>query len=276
SNIEQHTDRESRKAIYDVAEGPLVRIREIEFDGPVAIPARTFLGFGKHLTSVMELHGKFLFFRGSEYSERKLRQDLVQLRKLYRSDGYRDAVVDLLPPKFSADGTAVEISILVEEGPLYRVASIDITGVHAFPKEEILSKIKLKPGDPYTYEAVIRDFRALQRFYGETGAATNPSRADRCQFKLPPEGRRETFHENENGTEAVVDVVYEITENSPKYIRDVLITGNRLTQDRVIRRELTFNPGELANQPKIEQSIQRLDALQYLHNDGAPPACRHL
>lgn len=251
-------DAENHKAIYDVMEGPLVRIRSIRFSGEKAIPATTFLGFGKHLTTSMDLHGKFLFFRGSEFSEKKLRQDLVALRKFYRNEGYKDAVVECLPPRYTDDGSLVDLTILIDEGPLYRVGSVDVSGVKAFKKEEILSKVKLKSGDPYTLEAVMSDFRAIQRFYGENGFPRHASLADSWEFRRPP---GESYYEDEN--EALVDVVYVIGENSPKRIRDIKIIGNRETQDRVIRREFTFFPGEQVNQFEIERSIQTLEALQY-------------
>lgn len=264
ADIRWRIDAENHKAIYDVMEGPIVRIRSIEFTGQESFPARTFLGLGKHLTSSMDLHGKFLFFRGSEYSEKKLRQDLVALRKFYRNEGYRDAVVECLPPRFSEDGTLVDLTVVIDEGPLYRVASVDVTGVKAFTKEEVLDKIKIKPGEPYTLEAVLRDFRAVQRFYGENGFPRHPSLTDSWQFKIPP---GESFREDEN--EALVDVIYEVGENSPMRIRDIKIAGNTITQDRVIRRELTFNPGEQVNQPEIDRSMQRLEALQYFDTGNA-------
>lgn len=263
-------DPESRKAIYDVMEGPLVRIRSIEFSGNKAIPARTFLGFGKHLTEVMDLRQKFLIFRGSEYSERKLRQDLVQLRKLYRQEGYRDVVVDFAPPRFSEDGSSVDLTILIDEGRLYRVASIDIVGVKAFTKEEVLARVKTKPGDPYTFERVMSDVRAIQRFYGERGYPRHPSLSDSWQILNP----KEVFREDEN--EALVDVTYEVIENTPKYIRDVKINGNKATQDRVIRRVLSFHPGERVDQTKIEQSILRLDSLQYFDSVSSNVTYRYI
>ncbi|MBI3819143.1 MAG: BamA/TamA family outer membrane protein [Planctomycetes bacterium] len=263
ADVRWRIDPENHKAIYDVMEGPVVKIANIEFTGNVKFPAHTFLGLGQHLSSSMDLHGKFLFFHGSEYSEKKLRQDLVALRKFYRNEGYRDAVVECLPPRFSEDGTSVDLTILIGEGPLYRVASVDVTGVRSFSKQEILDKVKLKPGDPYTFDAVLRDYRAIQRFYGENGFPKHISLSDSWDFKLPP---GEGFHEDEN--EALVDITYEVGENSPKRIRDIRISGNTITQDRIIRRELTFNPGEQVNQPEIERSMQRLEALNYFDTAG--------
>jgi outer membrane protein assembly factor BamA len=260
ADIRLHIDPESRKAIYDVMEGPLVRINSLDFSGNKAFAARTFLGFGRHLTEVMELRQRFLFFRGSEYSEKKLRQDLVQLRKFYRQLGYRDAVVEFAPPRFSEDGALVDLTILIDEGRLYRVSSIDVIGVKAFPKEEVLARVKTKPGDPYTFENVMTDFRSIQRFYGERGYPRHASLKDSWQIKEP----KEVFSEDEN--EALVDLTYEVVENTPKFVRDIKVVGNRVTQDRVIRRVLTFNPGEQVDQTKIEQSIMRLDSLQYFDN----------
>ncbi|HKE02240.1 MAG TPA: POTRA domain-containing protein, partial [Planctomycetota bacterium] len=261
AEVSLRIDPETRKAVYEVMEGPIVRIRSIEFEGNRAFPGSTFLGLGKHLTTSMESHGKFLFFRGSEYSERKLRQDLVALRRFYRQEGYRDAVVDVLPPRFSDDGSAVDLTIVVDEGRLYRVGSIDVVGVKALSREDVLARVKLAPGDPYTFEAFLRDLRAIQRLYRENGFPSHPSLRDSWQLRAPP---TEIFREDEN--EALVDVTYEIVENSPKRIHDVGIAGNRVTQDRVIRRALTFFPGELIDQNEIEQSLEQLDALQYFED----------
>ncbi len=264
-------DTENRRAIFEVMEGPLVRIRSIAFSGEKAFPARTFLGFGKHLTSAMELHGKFLFFKGSEYSDRKLRQDLVAVRKYYRNEGYKDAVVECLPPAFNEDGSLVDLRIVIDEGPLYRVGSVGVSGTHAFTKEEILALVQLQAGQPYTLEAVLRDFRAIQRFYGERGFPQHPSLSDSWRFAIPP---RETFRQDEN--ETVVDVTYEITENAPKRVREVRVKGNRITEDRVIRRELLFHPGEEVNQTDIENSILALDGLQYFDTTSSRTGYRYI
>jgi len=250
-------DYDKQRALYDVIEGPLVRVRSIEFRGANQVPASTFLGLGKHLTAATELHGKFLFFRGSEFSESKLRQDLVALRRYYRKEGYHDAVVECPTVQFSPDGSSVDLVVLIDEGRRYRVGKIDVTGMKAFSREEVLSKVLLKPGDPYTEDGVLRDFRAIQRFYGEHGFARHPTLRDSWQISEPVL----TYHSDENDT--VVDVVYEITENSPMKVRDVLVTGNRLTQDRVVRRALEFYPGDPVDQTAIERSILNLQALQY-------------
>jgi len=66
-------------------------------------------------------------------------------------------------------------------------------------------------------------------------------------------------------------VVYQIEEKGKHYIRDVDVRGNRSTRDDVIRRELSFEPGQPINQDEITRSYYRLYGLQYFNSPQGFP-----
>lgn len=261
-------DRAANRVIFEILEGPLVKVESVEFEGNHSIPATYFLGLKRSLNSVMKLGSGFLFFGGSEFKEGTLREDLIELRSLYRNAGFRDAVVEVKELEFSEDRKEVTIRILVQEGPRYIVSSVSIEGNESFPQEDLLPLIRLKSGDFYTADAVQMDRRSLARFYGERGYPEHPSISDHWRFEDPP---KEKFSDKD----ARVALVYQIHEGKKIKIRDIQIQGNRATQDRVIRRMLTFFPGEYANTAELARSISRLNSTNYFRDERGYPGIRY-
>jgi outer membrane protein insertion porin family len=59
----------------------------------------------------------------------------------------------------------------------------------------------------------------------------------------------------------VVDLYFNVTENNEIYVGNIYVEGNTYTQDKVIRRELSFYPGEKFNLGEMEASRTRLQRL---------------
>ncbi len=55
-----------------------------------------------------------------------------------------------------------------------------------------------------------------------------------------------------------VHVDFLIRENNLAYVENIIIKGNKKTQDRVIRRELLFKPGDLFNSALVNRSRERI------------------
>ena len=64
----------------------------------------------------------------------------------------------------------------------------------------------------------------------------------------------------------IVDIEYRVEEGLPSRVRDIHIAGNDITQDKVIRRELAIQPGDLSDAGKISVSKQRLQNLDYFES----------
>ncbi|TGM34403.1 BamA/OMP85 family outer membrane protein [Leptospira biflexa] len=60
-----------------------------------------------------------------------------------------------------------------------------------------------------------------------------------------------------------IHVDFTIRENNLAFIENIIIKGNKKTQDRVIRRELLFKPGDLFNSSLVNRSRERIFNLGY-------------
>jgi outer membrane protein insertion porin family len=217
---------------------------DVMFTGNRALDTSELLG-------VMETKPSTLFTKGL-FEERTLFQDVVALRNAYRAHGYRDVRVEIDRIDFTADKSRVSLRLRIEEGPLYTVRSVRIAGNEVIPDDQILAKVRLQPGQAYLLGRRDMDREAIQALYQNNAYV---------QAQVVP---RETF--SETGTE--VDVRYEIEEGRKFNVGDIRITGNRLTKDEVIRRDLSFHPGEPVNIGEIRKSFGRLFALGYFDVEG--------
>lgn len=60
-----------------------------------------------------------------------------------------------------------------------------------------------------------------------------------------------------------IHVDFTIRENNLAFIENIIIKGNKKTQDRVVRRELLFKPGDLFNSTLVNRSRERIFNLGY-------------
>jgi len=271
--------------IFEIKEGPEVKVRRVQIKGNDSLKNSGFWWFRDGLSPLAKakMRGPWLFsWFAKDFVREELDADLVSMRQVYRDLGYLNAVVELDRLEFSADRKWVTIHIVVDEGPLYTVGSLDFVAVErvpeprarggyrdevrelAIPLEELRGLISLKPGDPYERRILDRDRGALRRRYGELGYIDHRT--------LPVEERWE-FLDPVLVFEAdrpVVHVTYRISQGQRQKIREILISGNLHTQDRVIRRQITVVPGDVADPTAIERSRQRITATGFFSDDTDP------
>lgn len=283
-----------RDLVFVILEGPKVRCIEVEIVGNDSLPDVGFLfwkgGLRELSSPKITGRGAFSWF-GSVFIEEELRADLVAMRQVYRDGGWLDAEVQLEPLEFNDGRNKVRVKIHVDEGPQYKVASVDLVAVElavdsdgrsvetevpfVFPKDELIAEMELKPGVAYDTAHRNHDRAALQRYFGERGylAAVqflNPGEAS--GFRTLP---TEVLLDPEN---AQVHIRLKIVQGRPRTVRVVEIRGNTHTHDDVVRREISILPGETADMAKIQRSLQRIRGLGYFldHQDPGhrPPSYR--
>ncbi|MBM2834591.1 MAG: omp85, partial [Candidatus Brocadiaceae bacterium] len=148
------------------------------------------------------------------------------------------------------------LNIHVKEGERYYVENVGIHGETLFTEEELKEKLKLKEGGPFFLDAVEKDAYQLRLTYGEQGYIAAAVR------------EKHTF--SSEGTK--VDVSFNIEEKDRYYIEKIKISGNDKTRDNVIRRQVTFNPGERLDTEKIRDSQRRLTNTGYFDMESGAPA----
>lgn len=260
-----------------IEEGNQVTVRNLTFIGNQSFPAHPILGlFGTDSYLVRDARiesDPSGLFQGGSFSREVLEEDLDRLRLFYRSRGFLEATVDLADVQFSESRTSVDLSFVVVEGPRYRVRSIKIVHVDSdrqpqlepslYPAGEVAQVLKVEAGEFYDNEQLLRDREAVEEFYGRRGhpSASFPGmqtlRREACQV-FPP---LEIYAE---GPE--VDIVIQVSEGSPKRLRDVVIRGNTYTRDHVIRRRFRVLPGERLDMLEVRRALQRVQATRFFED----------
>jgi len=252
--------------IFQIREGPLVKVTDMVVHGADSFPETGYLFWHSDFQEVadVELEGsRFLWLLRDELVERTLREDLIAMRQVYRNYGWLDAIVELDRLEFNMDRDRVVIHVRVDEGPRYRVGSLDFEMVEIedreerpanpyFDLDELRELCQLSEGEHYSSFGVQRDRQALRLHYGEQGYISHRSLGTEASWTfLEP---RLVYDVDEH----LVHVTYRIAQGRQQFIREVRIRGNVHTQDRVIRRLITVDPGDVADLDEIESSLRRI------------------
>jgi len=224
---------------FDIDEGGKVRIDAIVFEGNDAFS-------DKKLRKQLETseHGWLSWLTGSgKFDEKKFKEDLNLLRKFYRDAGYLDAVIK--EDEVSIDfvkADKIAITIPVREGQRYYLGEFSLANATVYTEMELLGEVRLKPGDPFSPQAVDDAATAIRDYYTSNGYLDTGVRAERVPNM---ETRR-------------IDVVFRVRESEKFYVESIKVEGNTKSKARVIIRELALAPGDVFDRKRMEVSERRL------------------
>ncbi len=174
------------------------------------------------------------------------------VRGVYLERGHLDVRVALPRLETRPGDDAPVIGVAIEEGPVYRVGEIGITGVTYFPAAELdrIVAASLRPGDIAARGAIQRATRGLRDYYGQRGYVDTKVRV--TQTTTDPASQA-----------PVANLRFDVQEGVLAHVRGILIRGNTRTKDKVIRREIGLLPGEILDEVQAERSRKRLENLNY-------------
>jgi outer membrane protein insertion porin family len=246
---------------FKIKEGPTVKVGKIQFEGNYNLSARTLRGAMKNLKPIGIPHSiilENLFARTFDAS--KLDEDTERVRQAYRDRGYfkaqtseptthiRDAgglnPFTLRPSK----GKRIDILMPVEEGARYKLAGINFTGNAHVPNVKALrAQFAQKDGEWFNATLFSKGLDQLRKSYGSLGYINMVAQP------VP------AFDE----AKKTITLNIDIDEGKPFYVSRIEFTGNTITRDKVIRRELLLEEGQIYNSQRWELSILRLNQLNY-------------
>lgn len=235
--------------IFTIDEGPKVRIARIAFKGNKGFKRRKLL---KQMETRQKRFPTFIF--PGRFDQRKFQSDIEKVKEFYMNNGWLD--VDVGWEITYSDDSKMYITIHIKEGERYYVESLQIYGASLFTEEELKEKLKLKTDGPFFLDAVEKDTYQIRLTYGEQGYITAVVKE---KHTFSSEGAR-------------VNVSFTIDEKDRHYIEKIKIIGNDKTRDNVIRRQLTFYPGEKLDTEKIRDSQRRLANTGYFDMESGMPA----
>jgi len=256
--------------IFKVEEGPKVKVGKIKFTGNHAFSDRKLIRAMKHDRPYsIPLYFMEINVLSKTYDRDKLNEDLeVGVRGLYQDNGYfrvlvKEPVLENLdtqgnklgvPVPFvpKTKGKAVNITIPIEEGNRYHMGTLKI--VSADPDKALSLKVDalkgafpIKTGDILNVSKLRKALKDYTSIYGEYGF---------IDFTAEPD------FDIDDATK-VISLTLKFDEQKQYYVRRIDFSGNTTTRDKVIRRELLLDEGQLFNKRAWEISILRLNQLDY-------------
>jgi outer membrane protein insertion porin family len=263
--------------IFKIEEGPKVKIGRIRFTGNHSFSDRKLLRAMRHdRPYAIPLYFREIAILSKTYDREKLNEDMeVGIRGLYQDNGYYRVVVrnpelesvDTAHTRLGLHGTAtrvgkaVNITIPIEEGERYHMGALHI--VSADPDKSLSLKtdalkaiFPMKENDIFSVGKVRKALQDYGKVYGQYGF---------IDFTAEPETEVDEATKRINFT-------LRFDEQKQYYVRRIEFVGNTTTRDKVIRRELLIDEGQLFNQRAWEISILRLNQLDYFDRIEADKA----
>ncbi len=243
---EKNPDKTS--AVITIDEGKASTVFRVDFKGNKNIPSRKLRDkiFTREnwLLSFMDGAGSF--------NEEHLEMDKHRIAYLYKDLGYLTAKVTKTKVKFSNNNRDVHITFYIKEGPQYIVRSVEAPGDEIFLESEIRPLISLKEGKAYSQTDMISTINRLKDLWGKKGYIY----ADVFPQVKPDEDSDE------------VDITFHVERGNKLYVNRINITGNNVTRDKVIRRELDIDEGELITTQKLQRSRAGIEYLSFFEREG--------
>ncbi len=246
---------------FNIKEGPTVKVGQIKFVGNQHISSLVLRRSMKNLRPIGIPYSIVLENLFSQtFDSSKLEEDAERVRQAYRDKGYYNAAVEEPRTQIRDEGglnlitfqpnkgKRIDILMPIEEGDRYRLSGITFTGNKAVNNIRALrGQFAIKDGEYFNATVLGKGLENLKKAYGQLGY---------INFGAIPKA---TFDDAKKTVAFTVD----IDEGKPFYVSRIEITGNTLTRDRVIRRELLLEEGHVYNSQLWEYSLLRLNQLDY-------------
>ena len=240
------TELEETVLVFDVKEGLKVKIKKINISGNIEIEDSELLGFMETSEA-----GFFSWLTESgKFDEETLQKDVDMITAFYYNHGFVQIRVGQPKVSMSPDKKWLYISIQIDEGGQFNIGEVNFSGDLSAEVEEdkdILKELKSLKGEFFNRDNLRLDIVALTDRFGDKGYAF---------ANVSPKT-------DINAEEKLVNITFVADKGKKVYIGRINISGNTKTRDKVIRRELKLDEGDLYNGSALRRSRQKIYNLTY-------------
>jgi outer membrane protein insertion porin family len=220
-----------------ITENNRIVIEEIKVEGVVFFKEKEILKLVKTIP-------------GKIFNEDIYQTDLKSIEMFYKNNGFMDYRFISSAVAYNDIRTKVFLALNICEGSRYKIGSITYDGNSAVDDKEIEKIIKLKKGQIFNQNKINETMNVICEFYHDRGY---------LDARVVPD-----FNKDVDG--GIVNVNLSIREKAILYVGDIYIDGLISTNEKVIRRELLVNPGELLTDKKLLKSIGKIYNLGFVNN----------
>ena len=231
--------------LLNIREGNKAQIVRYLFPGRKSIEMSAI----REAMDIMAWYNPLSWFHSTPYNTEELVAGCERIRAVYKDAGFLDVDVKTPMKKEEAPGRFV-ITVPIQENLKYSISRVTISGATIYPDAPLLKAADLKSGGEASTSVINKSADAIRDYYESRGYMDT--------YVQPKLDLREKAGD--------VDVRFMVNEGRLTTIRNVLIRGNSVTKDKVIRRELLVYPGEQYDGVRVRTSENRLKNLGYFSN----------
>ncbi len=249
-DIQTKADTVIRNAIrvnFAVDKGKKIKVKTINFEGNDNV-SDFKLARSMKKTKSAKLYN---FFSSKKFDEKEYPNDKKNMISKFNEAGYRDARI-VKDSIYYVEPNKLGIDFVFDEGDKYYFRNITWTGNSVYSTDVLNSILGIQKGD--TYDVVTMQKRLMgggkqtdydvSKMYRDNGYLF---------FNITPV---EMNIQNDS-----VDVELRISEGKPATLNNIIINGNDLTNEKVIRRQVFTRPGYLFSQSDFERSVREIASL---------------
>lgn len=243
TNVEELNDNRVKVSV-EIVEGDRAQIKQINIVGNTIFS-------DEELRKEMALRTpNFLSWlrKDDRYSKEALEGDLEKISSHYMDRGYADFDISSTQVAISPNKKDVFVNINVEEGEVYTVADIKLSGDLVVPEEQLNPLILLKPGQVFSRKMMTQTNEFIQFRLGQEGYA-------RAEVQPLPRINRD---------DKTISIDLRVIAGQRVYVRNIHFKGSENINDETLRREMRQMEGAWLSNTAIERSEERIRRLPYI------------
>jgi len=248
------TGPQSVGVIFEIDEGDPVEVRHVHIVGNEQVPAEDIKAV------MMTKEGGYFSFltQSGKFKEELLEVDAQRVQQFLGTRGFAKARAERPRISLSTDRRSLTVTVRVSEGRRYAIGALDVDMVDSewlVPREELVKMIGLETGTLFDLMKISQDAQRIGDVFRDMGYANAGV----------------SFRDVTDDERRVIDLTYTIQPGVPVRVRRIEVRGNRVTQDKVIRRELKLSEGDLFSATAVRRSQQRLYSLGFFEKAQVVP-----
>jgi outer membrane protein insertion porin family len=252
TTMEDMSEAGDKKIVFNINEGVKATVARIIFTGNQQISSRRLK---KQMKEVKENNIVTWVRKKNLYIPSKLDEDLEHIKNYYQDYGYTNVAFG--EPQLTTIGKGkkprVKITIPIKEGTVHHFGEVSVTGATVIKPEAFTGNFPMKKGDVIRRKPIQDRVDAIDEVYRSRGYIYS---------YINPE-----YVERDNN---VVDVHFQVFEGEQFRLGRLEFQGNTTTKDKVLRREIFLEEGEVMDMETFKQSIYKLGQLGYFKVNDNP------
>ncbi len=245
TTLEDMIDPGEKRIVFQINEGIKARVASIDFVGNSRFSDRRLRSVMKEVKK----SGLISWIRKKNlYVPSKLDEDLERVKNLYLDNGYKD--VEFGETQVVTTGKAkkpkIRVTIPVKEGVVHTFGKVSIEGNKVFTEDQMIGRWPLDNGKTLSRKPIQARIEAFEELYRRRGYIYS---------YINPE-----YREGENN---VVDVHLQVFEGEQFKLGRLEFQGNNVTKDKVLRREIFLDEGDIMDMETFKASMYKLGQLGY-------------